>query len=181
MNETQRTRASKFLSLHLRHAPHKIGLQLDAAGWTGVEALLQACARAKMPFSRAELDEVVRTNSKQRFAFDASGQRIRANQGHSVAVDLGLPEVAPPATLFHGTAERFLDAIRSEGLKPMARHHVHLSGDEETARQVGARHGGAVVLRVPAGAMHAGGQAFFRSENGVWLCERVAPEFLELP
>lgn len=178
MTEQQRVRASKFLSKHLRHAPAEIGLTLDPAGWVPVADLLAAVARHGRPLSRAELDEVVAGCAKQRFAFDESGDRIRANQGHSVEVDLELTPTAPPAVLFHGTAHANLDAILADGLVKMRRHHVHLSKDVETAVRVGARHGKPVVLAVDAGKMSADGFAFLVSANGVWLVDAVPAAYL---
>jgi putative RNA 2'-phosphotransferase len=179
MDEQRLVRMSKFLSKHLRHEPERIGLALEAGGWVRVDDLLDACARARFAISREELDEVVARNSKQRFSFDASGERMRANQGHSVAVDLQLEPQPPPEILFHGTGERSVPDILREGLQKRSRHHVHLSPDIATARAVGARHGRPVVLEVAAGAMHRAGHAFFRSENGVWLTDAVPPEFLK--
>ena len=164
---------SKFLSLILRHAPEEIGLTLDSAGWASVEAIL---ANTRQPLTRDELIEIVETNPKQRFALSDDGQRIRARQGHSRDVDLGLQPVAPPDVLFHGTSVALQDTILTEGLKPMGRQHVHLSADVETARTVGARHGRPVVLQVASGVLHQQGQAFYLSENGVWLTGPVAPE-----
>lgn len=179
MNEKQRTRTSKFLSLVLRHEPEKIGLKLDPAGWADVETLLTACRQHGVAIERAELEEIVATNEKKRFAFSDDGRRIRANQGHSVEVSLGYTPQTPPARLFHGTATRFLDSIRSHGLKKMERHHVHLSADEDTAQKVGQRHGKPLILRIKADAMQAANHSFFLSENGVWLTDAVPVEFIE--
>ncbi|MFJ3188601.1 RNA 2'-phosphotransferase [Streptomyces halstedii] len=179
MNAPRTVKVSKYLSKHLRHQPERIGIALDAQGWVPVEALLRACARHGFPVSRAELDQVVAADDKRRFAL--SGDRVRANQGHSVPVDLALPPAEPPEYLHHGTVGRFLDAIRAEGLRPMARHHVHLSPDRETATRVGARRGVPVVLAVHAGAMHRAGHLFHVSANGVWLTDSVPPRFLRLP
>lgn len=173
MNPTL-VRASKFLSLVLRHRPEHIGITLDPAGWVAVDELLAAARRTGFP-----LDRVVAENDKRRFAFSADGASIRASQGHSVGVDLGLAPRTPPDVLFHGTAARFLESIRSEGLKPGSRTHVHLSPDEATARTVGRRHGSPVVLRVEAGAMHRDGHEFLCSENGVWLAQAVPARYLE--
>jgi len=169
---------SKFLSLVLRHKPQEIGITLDPEGWVPVEDLLAAVARHGRPITLEQLDEVVATNDKQRFAFSPDGRLIRANQGHSVEVDLALPPVEPPELLYHGTVERFLESIREKGLVRGKRHHVHLSADRETAARVGQRRGRPVVLMVEAGRMHREGHQFFRSENGVWLTETVPPTYL---
>ncbi|MEU8529204.1 MULTISPECIES: RNA 2'-phosphotransferase [Streptomyces] len=179
MDERRTVRVSKYLSKHLRHQPERIGLVLDAQGWTEIDTLLRATAAHGFPITRAELDHVVASNDKKRFAVE--GTRIRASQGHTVEVDLDLPAVEPPAYLYHGTVARFLDAIRAEGLRPMARHHVHLSADRETATRVGARRGRPVILSVDAGAMHRAGHVFHISANGVWLTDAVPPEFLRFP
>ncbi|MFI8824166.1 RNA 2'-phosphotransferase [Streptomyces sp. NPDC053431] len=180
MNDEKRTvKVSKYLSKHLRHQPERIGLVLDAHGWTEIDALLAAAAAHGFPITRAELDHVVAANDKQRFAIE--GTRIRASQGHTVPVDLDLPAVEPPAYLYHGTVAAGLPAIRAEGLRPMARHHVHLSPDRETATRVGARRGRPVVLSVDAGAMHRAGHVFHVSANGVWLTDAVPPEFIRFP
>jgi putative RNA 2'-phosphotransferase len=169
---------SKFLAKHLRHAPDALGLTLRPGGWVSVDDLLAASARAGFTISYDELLECVETNDKQRFALDDTGDLIRANQGHSVAVDLQLEEQEPPDLLYHGTVERFLASILAEGLKKGKRHHVHLSKDTETARKVGARRGQPVLLRVDAGRMHAAGFRFFLSANGVWLTDSVPAAFL---
>jgi putative RNA 2'-phosphotransferase len=153
---------------------------LDEAGWTGVDAVLAALARAGIFGARDRLEQVIATNDKQRFELSPDGRRIRARQGHSVAVELDWPPREPPERLYHGTSERFLPSILAEGLKPMKRHHVHLSPDAETARKVGARRGQPMILRVASGRMAAVGQAFFLTGNGVWLTEGVAPEFIEI-
>lgn len=174
-------RASRFLSLVLRHRPEHVGLALDSAGWVGVDELLAAAQRSGLPLDRATLERVVAENDKRRFALSADGARIRASQGHSVRVDLGLVAHEPPDVLFHGTATRFLESIRREGLLAGSRTHVHLSADEATARAVGRRHGAPVVLRVAAGDMHRDGLALVRSENGVWLAREVPVRYLAFP
>ncbi|MFF9346526.1 RNA 2'-phosphotransferase [Streptomyces sp. NPDC014734] len=175
--DAQRTvKVSKYLSKHLRHQPERLGIALDAHGWVPIDELLRAMARNNVPLTRAELDHVVATNDKQRFAVE--GGRIRASQGHTVPVDLGLPPSDPPAYLYHGTVGHALDAIRREGLRPMNRTHVHLSADRETATRVGARRGRPVVLSVDAAAMHRAGHTFCVSANGVWLTAAVPPAFL---
>jgi putative RNA 2'-phosphotransferase len=178
MDSARATRLSKFLSLHLRHRPEALNLTLAEGGWVGVEELLAAAARHGQPISRPELNELVTNSDKQRFAFDAEGTRIRAQQGHSVPVDLGLVPVTPPAVLYHGTVPAALPAILRDGLKKMKRHHVHLSPDEETARRVGNRRGPAVLLAVDAARLHATGHVFYVSGNGVWLIDDVPPQYL---
>ncbi|MFI9722101.1 RNA 2'-phosphotransferase [Streptomyces sp. NPDC052396] len=179
MDHARTVRVSKYLSRHLRHQPDRIGIRLDPQGWVGVDTLLAAAAAHGFPIGRQELEQVVAANDKRRFALE--GGRIRASQGHTVPVDLGLPAAVPPAFLFHGTVVRSVAAIRAEGLRPMNRHHVHLSADRETATRVGARRGKPVVLSVDAGAMRAAGFEFLLSANGVWLVDEVPPRFLRFP
>ena len=178
MDDKRLVKVSKFLSLHLRHEPGRLGLGLAPGGWVGVDELLEACARKGFDVSRAELEEVVARNDKRRFSFDETGARVRANQGHSVEVDLQLAPATPPAVLYHGTGERSVGAILAGGLHRMSRHHVHLSADAETARRVGTRHGRPVVFEVEAARMHADGHVFHVSANGVWLVESVPTEYL---
>jgi putative RNA 2'-phosphotransferase len=178
MNDKRRVKVSKYLSKHLRHEPGRLGLELQAEGWVDVETLLRACAAHHFPVSRAELEEVVATSDKQRFALDPATDRIRANQGHSVAVDLRLPEVEPPDVLYHGTGEGNVESVRRGGLLKMKRHHVHLSSDYATAVKVGARHGKPVVFAVDAAAMRRAGITFYLSANGVWLVDHVPAEYL---
>jgi putative RNA 2'-phosphotransferase len=173
------TSISKLLSLVLRHEPDRIGLSLDRNGWVPVQELLEKAAAWGRHFSEGELREVVATSDKQRFSISDDGLRIRANQGHSIGVDLALPALAPPDTLFHGTATRFVQAILRDGLDKRSRHHVHMTEDASTAIAVGQRHGLPVVLRIDARAMQAAGHVFHRSDNNVWLVERVPPEFLQ--
>lgn len=172
---------SKLLSLVLRHEPEKIGIELDDGGWTSVEGLVDALASHGQPITRADLVEIVRTSDKQRFAISEDGARIRANQGHSVEVDLGYEPAAPPSMLFHGTVAKFVDSIRAEGLSRQARHHVHLSATRDTAVAVASRRGRPVVLEVRAKEMVADGHAFFVSANGVWLTEAVPASYLVFP
>ena len=174
----RQVKVSKYLAKHLRHQPERLGLTLGAGGWVDVDELLAACAAAGFALSRAELDAVVAGSDKQRFAFDETSTLIRANQGHSVAVDLALEPVAPPAVLYHGTGHGAVTAILRDGLRAMGRHHVHLSPDVDTARRVGARHGRPVVLRVDAAAMAAAGHVFFCTANGVWLTDTGPPAYL---
>ena len=163
----------RFLSLVLRHKPEAAFLRLDEHGWADVDRLLAGCAQAGHPLNREDLERIVRENDKQRYRFDETGKRIRANQGHSVPVELDLREAQPPARLYHGTAVRFLGSIRREGITRQSRQQVHLSAETKTAWQVGARHGVPVVLPVDAAAMAADGHAFWLSDNGVWLCREV--------
>ncbi|MFF0746832.1 RNA 2'-phosphotransferase [Streptomyces sp. NPDC004111] len=182
MNEHRVVKVSKYLSKHLRHQPERLGLTLDDNGWVEIDALLRAAGEHGFRITRAELDHVVATNDKKRFAVrdddPVRGALIRASQGHSVEVDLDLPPAEPPAYLFHGTHPRAVAAIRAEGLRPMNRHDVHLSPDRETATRVGARRGRPVVLAVDAGAMHRAGHVFRVSANGVWLTAHVPVGFL---
>jgi putative RNA 2'-phosphotransferase len=172
---------SKFLSLVLRHKPQTIGIALDTEGWVPIDELLTAAGKTKRPITREQLEEVVATNDKKRFSISADGQRIRANQGHSIEVDLNLRPVEPPELLYHGTVERFLASIREKGLVRGKRHHVHLSRDRETAQRVGQRRGRPIVLVIDAGRMHREGYTFYLSENGVWLTEAVPPQYMQLP
>jgi putative RNA 2'-phosphotransferase len=172
------TRTSKFLSLVLRHQPELIGITLDAAGWVSVDELLRACRARGHSITPDELREVVSSSDKQRFSLSEDGRSIRANQGHSVRVELGYAPSVPPDTLFHGTVEKFIPSIREGGLKKGDRHHVHLSPDEETARKVGQRRGKPIILKVESGRMYREGHQFLRSTNGVWLIEHVPPEYL---
>jgi putative RNA 2'-phosphotransferase len=172
------TQLSKFLSFVLRHKPDAIGLTLDFQGWITIDELITKSDAAGTRFSREDLLRVVETSEKKRFSLSEDGQRIRAAQGHSVIVELGLSPQEPPSVLYHGTATRFVDSILSEGLKPQARQQVHLSVDEATAYRVGQRHGKSAVLKVEALCMHAKGFKFFLADNGVWLTAQVPPEFL---
>jgi putative RNA 2'-phosphotransferase len=165
----------------LRHEPGLIGISLDSAGWVSVEELLRACRAHGRALGLGELRAVVEANDKRRFSFSEDGSRIRANQGHSVPVELGYAAAEPPEVLYHGTVEKFLPSIMGEGLTRGARHHVHLSRDVETASKVGGRRGRPVVLKVESGRMHRDGHEFFLSANGVWLTERVPTEYLVTP
>jgi len=172
------TSISKYLSLVLRHDPAAAGVTLDAEGWVGVDDLLAGAARHGFSFTRAELEEVVQTNEKQRFTLSHDSQRIRASQGHSVSVDLGLTPETPPEILYHGTVDRFLSSIMDQGLDKRSRQYVHLSPDVETATRVGSRRGRPVILKIAAASMHSDGFRFFCSANGVWLTERVPPQYI---
>lgn len=172
------TDLSRWLSWALRHEPAAAGITLDEHGWTPIDALLAAAARHGHAMDRDELVEVVTTNDKRRFAISDDGERIRANQGHSVAVDLQLALATPPDVLFHGTPERSVASILANGIERRARHHVHLSADPGTATRVGERRGRAIILRIDAKRMVSDGHRFFRSENGVWLVDAVPAEYV---
>ncbi len=177
--EKRLVRTSRFLSLVLRHRPEAIGLELDEAGWARIPELIRLAREHGRELSESVIREVVEKNDKRRFSLSDDGLRIRARQGHSIRIDLGLEPVVPPEVLYHGTARRFLDSILRQGLLKGKRHHVHLSADEATAETVGRRHGQPVVLRIEAGGMHAGGYAFYVSENGVWLTDHVPVEYVD--
>ncbi|UFS95025.1 RNA 2'-phosphotransferase [Nocardia huaxiensis] len=178
MDDIRLIRTSKKLAYHLRHAPEGIGLEPEGAGWVDVRELLAALAAHGRAVSRAELDEVVARNDKRRFEFDETGTRIRASQGHSIDVELDYEVSVAPDILYHGTVAAALPGIRSEGLKPMRRHAVHLSASFETAVKVGTRRGKPVVLFVDAAAMQRDGHEFRVSTNGVWLAAAVPTAYL---
>jgi putative RNA 2'-phosphotransferase len=169
---------SKFLSLVLRHQPEKVGVTLDKHGWIDVDTLLSACKRHGYEIAREQLQRVIDTNDKKRFALSEDGTKIRASQGHSIEIDLGYQPTQPPETLYCGTATRFLDSIFTEGLKKMSRHDVHLTASAETARTVGSRHGKPVVLTIAARKMSDDGYKFYVTPNGVWLTDTVPPQYI---
>lgn len=181
MEPKRRVTLSKRLSKALRHRPDTLGLTLDPAGWVSIEAVLAGFAARGLTITRDDLDEIVRTSDKQRFAMSDDGCSIRAHQGHSVEVELGHPVVEPPPELFHGTVARFVESIRTNGLERGSRHHVHLSENVDTATRVGARRGKAVILRIDARRMARQGFVFHRTPNGVWLTEHVPAEFIAFP
>ncbi|MEQ8856278.1 RNA 2'-phosphotransferase [Gimesia sp.] len=181
MNEKDIKRKSKFLSLILRHQPETVGIQLDESGWVDVETLLSAIDEHGKRMSRETLEHVVHSNDKQRFSFSDDGTRIRANQGHSVKIELGYEAATPPEFLIHGTPQQFVAVIAREGLKKMKRHHVHLHGDENTALAVGQRRGKPVLLKIRSGEMSQVGFEFFVTPNQVWLTDRVPPEYIDFP
>jgi putative RNA 2'-phosphotransferase len=177
-NSQRLVKISKYLSKHLRHQPERLGLTLSPGGWVQVEDLLAAMSNHNFALSLAELQEVVATSDKQRFAFDETGKLIRANQGHSVEVDLQLEVQTPPAILYHGTHVKAVDAILSSGLQKMSRHHVHLSANLDLAHQVGGRRGKSHVFVIDTAAMVNDGYEFYCSENDVWLVDTVPPQYL---
>jgi putative RNA 2'-phosphotransferase len=179
MNSTRLVKISKYLSKHLRHQPQRLGLQLEPGGWVSVEQLLAACCTHHFPLCRTELEAVVIQNDKQRFSFDDNKTRIRANQGHSVTVDLQLEPRIPPSVLYHGTGQSLVESIQNYGLLKMSRHHVHLSQDIETAYQVGSRTGHPFIFKIDTMAMDRAGFTFYCSDNRVWLTDFVPPEYLQ--
>lgn len=173
------TRASKFMAYVLRHDPGSVGLTLGDGGWVPVDELVAAATRHGRRLDTAMIDRVLTAPGKKRY--ETRDGLIRAAQGHSVAVDLGLEPRQPPPVLYHGTVARFLDSIFADGLRRGSRTHVHLSADQETATAVGARRGRPVVLVVDSAAMSADGHEFFQAANGVWLTLHVPPTFLSFP
>ena len=169
---------SKFLSLILRHRPEKICITLDEHCWADVNEIIAGIGR-KYPLDMARLERIVAEDEKQRYSFNEDKTLIRANQGHSIPVDVELEQVEPPEFLYHGTATKYEESIDREGLIPKSRLYVHLSGDEETARKVGIRHGKPVIYRIRSGEMHRDGNVFFRSVNGVWLIKAVPPKYMD--
>jgi putative RNA 2'-phosphotransferase len=173
-------KASRYLSYILRHKPEEIGLQLDHEGWADLQELIERAKENGNPLSEAFIRKVVETSEKKRFSISGDGDFIRANQGHSVPVDLGLIALEPPELLFHGTADRFLDSILDSGLSKGSRHHVHLSEDIETANSVGMRYGLPAILIVRSDQMFREGFQFYRSENGVWLTDSVPTKYISV-
>jgi len=180
MNAKREKTISKFLSYVLRHKPEEIDLELNHEGWADVKLLLAKAEKKGRIFTMEELEYVVANNAKQRFIFNNDKTKIRANQGHSIEVDLALKPVLPPDLLYHGTVAKFLDSIKENGLQKMNRQHVHLSPDVETALNVGSRRGKPIILTIKAIAMHEAGYLFYKSANGVWLTDLVPPEFIEV-
>lgn len=170
----------RFLSLVLRHNPAAAGIRLDQNGWADVEALLAGVRRSGRQIDRAVLERIVEENNKKRYQFNDDHTRIRACQGHSVAVDVELKRQEPPDLLYHGTAAHCVAGIMEQGITRQTRQHVHLAADEETAEKVGRRHGKPVILKVNAAAMAKDGYAFFCSDNGVWLCEQVPVQYISV-
>ncbi|CAL1165966.1 unnamed protein product [Cladocopium goreaui] len=181
MSDQSTVKTSKLLSLVLRHRPEAIGIEVDPHGWASVEEIIAGARRQGTSIDRESIARAVRENDKQRFTLSDDGNRIRANQGHSIKVDLELAPLEPPPQVFHGTVARFLDSIRQQGLVPGTRQHVHLSADEKTALIVGSRRGKPIVLEVDSGAMSRDGLPFYRSANGVWLTDFVPARYLTFP
>jgi len=171
-------KASKFMSHVLRHAPERIGIDLDGQGWVLLDQLVE---KSEGRLTHKLVLETIVLDEKQRYALSSDRLRVRANQGHSIEIDLGLAPIEPPETLYHGTADRFVDSIRAEGLVRRSRLQVHLSQDHDTAVKVGARHGNPVVLLVAAARMQADGLLFYQADNGVWLTDHVPSKYLTVP
>jgi putative RNA 2'-phosphotransferase len=180
MDPRKITRISRKISLVLRHQPEAIGITLDENGWANVKELLTRMSATGYPMKRDDLMVIVRDNDKQRFSFSADGRRIRANQGHSIDIDLQLEAVLPPEKLYHGTATTSVEAIMKSGLKPQKRQHVHLCMDLKTATVVGCRHGRPAILEVDAAGMAKDGYKFYCSANGVWLAEEIPVAYLRV-
>ena len=178
MNEKNKKTISKFLSLILRHKPEEIGLNLDENGWANMEDLIQKSARKNIRFSFTDLEEIVTTNDKQRFIFNKEKTNIRANQGHSIEIDLALDPIAPLNFLYHGTAEKNLSSILENGIQKMNRQHVHLSQEKDTATKVGSRHGKPIILIIQSGKMYEDGLHFYKSDNNVWLTDFVDKKYI---
>lgn len=178
MTEQDKKRIGKFQSLVLRHDPDKIGLELDEQGWANVKDLIDKCKKNRYHFSMEDLIEIVETNDKQRYSFNEKRNKIRANQGHSIDIDLALSPVEPPEFLYHGTATRFLSSIMEQGIIKGGRQHVHLSKDKDIAIRVGSRHGKAIVLTIMTSKMHKDGILFYQSDNGVWLTDYVDIKYI---
>jgi len=179
MEKDRHKKISKSLSYWLRHRPENIGIELDKNGWTSIDTLIEN-AKKEVEFTREELNEVVANCDKQRFSISDDGLRIKANQGHSTDVKLTFKEIAAPPVLYHGTVQQFIDSIMKSGLKPMKRHHVHLSKDVETATNVGSRRGKPVILKINAMKMQDDGFKFYISDNGVYLTDIVPKKYISL-
>lgn len=178
MANSQKTTTSKFISLILRHDPAAAGITLDPQGWAKIDLMLEGMAARGSAITYDDLMDIVDTDEKQRYVISADGESIRANQGHSIKVDLELSPTAPPDVLYHGTPKKFVEQIRASGLKKMARQYVHLSPDLATATRVGQRRGQPHLLKIDAAAMHRDGFLFYCSANGVWLCDAVPAQYL---
>ena len=177
MEKIKLKETSKFISLILRHKPETIGITLDEHGWANVDELIAGIAKTR-DFNMEMLEEIVRTDEKQRYSFNEDKTLIRANQGHSIPVDVELKKEIPPEYLYHGTGEKYVGSIEKQGLIPKSRLYVHLSADIETAKKVGTRHGKPVVYRIASGKMNDDGYEFYKSVNGVWLIKAVPIEYM---
>lgn len=176
--ERRLKRLSKFISMILRHRPEIIGITLDEHGWANVDELIEGINKTEA-FSKATLEKIVKTDEKQRYSFSRDKTMIRANQGHSIPVDVELEKKEPPEILYHGTSTKSVKSIKEKGLLPMERIYVHLSADVKTATKVGKRHGSPYIFKVNAKQMSKDGYDFFQSVNGVWLTKDVPIQYLE--
>ena len=180
MTDKDKVSISKFLSLILRHRPEKAGIALDGNGWADVDELINGANKTRrVAITLDDMKEVVATNDKQRFAFNDDYTKIRANQGHSISVDVELAETQPPNILYHGTSTNSMQGIMANGIRPKSRLYVHLSGDVDTATKVGKRHGLPIVLSIDSDKMHRDGLKFYLSANGVWLTEYVPVTYIK--
>lgn len=179
MNAKDIKHKSKFLSLILRHQPEKINLTLDQNGWADIEELIEKSTKHKVYFTMEILKEVVETNNKKRFTFNEDLTKIRANQGHSINIDINLDPIEPPAELYHGTSIKNIDSIRATGIDKRSRQHVHLSHEISTAKNVGSRHGKPIILTIDSKQMHSDGCLFYLSKNGVWLTDYIDPKYIK--
>ena len=180
MDQKRLVKISKYLSKHLRHNPERISVSVDSSGWVLVNDLLLACKKGNFNISKEELKCVVEQNDKKRFSFSKDGLHVRANQGHSIKVNLGYEPVEPPDFLYHGTAKRNISSVSKLGIIKMNRHHVHLSPDYKNALKVGKRHGNPVVYLIKANKMFQDGHKFYMSDNEVWLTAHVPNCYFEL-
>lgn len=175
----QHKNISKLMSLVLRHKPEYIKVELDENGWLSIEELILGINNKGINLEKDLLIEIVRDNDKQRFIISEDGLKIRANQGHSIDVDLEMKAVQPPEFLYHGTVDKFMGSIRNTGLIKMSRNHVHLSEDRETAIKVGSRRGKPIILSIRSGEMHRNNYTFYQSENGVWLTDKIEAKYID--
>ena len=180
MDAKRLKRVSKLMSLVLRHNPSKLGIEVDKNGWTDLKILMSRMNDKGLEVTMETIEYVVENNNKKRFSFNSDKSKIRANQGHSIDVDVELEEVKPPHNLYHGTVDKFLGDIMDSGLKKMNRLHVHLSEDLETATNVGSRRGKPVILEIASNKMFFDGYKFYKSVNGVWLTDCVPVEYIKL-
>lgn len=169
---------SIFISLVLRHKPEAANVKIDEHGWVEVAELIKGTKRKGYKIDMAILEQIVKIDRKKRYSFNEDKSKIRANQGHSIKVDVGLVEKTPPEVLYHGTATRFLSSIMSQGLKGQSRLYVHLSDNIKTAKKVGSRHGEPTILKIDSSKMNQEGHKFYLSENNVWLCNAVPVEYI---
>ncbi|MBQ9063744.1 MAG: RNA 2'-phosphotransferase [Eubacterium sp.] len=176
----KKNNTSRFISLILRHKPETIGITLDEHGWADVQELIDGINHSGGHFLDMEgLEEIVRSDEKQRYSFNEDHTLIRANQGHSIPVDVELEEKTPPDVLWHGTGEKYVDSIDAQGLIPKSRLYVHLSSDVETAMKVGSRHGRPVIYEIDCKQMSQDGYRFFESANHIWLTKKVPVKYLK--